>query len=225
MLSLFYNSIMMLGMIFFMIVIVFLTIKLFDAFGKTPEDPELKKRYSTFNFCSNFKQQNNHEDEQDTINVNLDELSDTEKAILEIKKFIPSFNEIDFINTANKAYSYIIEAHSNYDIDTLKTLLTNDIFEDFKKAIDDFKANNYTLHNNNIRIINSNIDSVKINDTIATIIVNFNSERCCFITDKNNKIVKGDDKTLSQFSETWSFCKNLKDTTSNTWLVSKISQQ
>lgn len=216
---------MMLGMIFFMIIIVFLAIKLFDAFGKTPEDLELKKRYSTFNFNNNFKQQNNQKYTQDTIDVNLDELSNTEKAILEIKKFIPTFNKTNFLNSANKAYSYIIEAHSDYDINTLKTLLTNDIFEDFKKSIDDFKTNDYTLHNKNIRIIKSSIESIKINDSIATIIVNYKSERCCFITNKNGEIIRGDDKTLSQFSETWSFCKNLKDTTSNTWLVSKISQQ
>lgn len=222
---LFYNSITMLGMIFFMIIVVFLAIKLFDAFGKTPEDPELKKRYSNFNFGNRFYNKEEKQEESNTIDVNLDELSDVEKSILEIKKFIPEFNETNFINSANKAYSCIIEAHSNYDIDTLKTLLTDNIFKDFQKSIDEFKADNYTLHNNNIRVIKSNIESIEINNSFATIVVNFKSERCCFITNQNNEIIKGDDKTLSQFTENWSFCKNLEDKSSNIWLVSKISQQ
>lgn len=221
----------MLKIIFFILILAFLYNKLQNLFGKENGNDELREKYSSkysaFFYDSN--DENNENYDQKTVDVEANDPNDNVKSLThessqlqKIKELIPTFDLEKFLNSAEKAYCYIIESVSKTNFDDLKELLTDRIFENFKTESEKLNQQNQRLFNTNIRIIEKKISGIDISDPIIKIAISFSSERCCYLTDSlTNEIIRGNNNLLTHFDETWTFEKNKNDK-SNIWKVSKI---
>ena len=127
-----------------------------------------------------------------------------------------------FINGAKMAFEMIINAFAKEDIETLKILLSEKIFQGFNSAIEDRKSKEYKLTTNLISIDKVEILSAMLIENQASIVVKIISKQINYISDNDQKIIEGKKDEISEIIDIWTFKKDVKSPNPN-WLVSATS--
>ena len=133
-----------------------------------------------------------------------------------------NFNQDNFLKGVESAVEMINEAFSNKDIDTLKNLLSSDIFNSFEKKIDDLTSHGKVLKSSLISIQSKKIDNITAKDNKILIDVLLEMEQINFIENMEKQVVMGDKKRIDIVKEKWTFERNIKSKT-NFWIVNNIS--
>ncbi len=148
--------------------------------------------------------QQNHESNK--VLENLDEnLKQTLNKIFQDCKISAEF----FINGAKSCFEMVIKAFSTQDLDTLKFLLSDKIFENFKNVVEDRKKQEKILNSNIISIEKCEILSASISQNIAYITVKFTSKQINYFTNNNGEIIEGKKDEISELKDVWTFKKDL----------------
>ena len=127
-----------------------------------------------------------------------------------------------FMNGAKMAFEMVINAFSKDDIETLKNLLSEKIFQGFNSAIEDRKSKELKLTTNLISIDKVEILSAMLIENQASIIVKITSKQINYVSDKEQKITEGKKDEISEINDIWTFKKDIKSPNPN-WLVSATS--
>jgi predicted lipid-binding transport protein (Tim44 family) len=127
-----------------------------------------------------------------------------------------------FMNGAKMAFEMIINGFAKDDLETLKILLAEKIYQGFESAINNRKNLEQKLNTNLISIDKSEIISAVLVDNFASIIVKFYSQQINFITDKDGKIIEGKKDEISKITDIWTFKKDINSNNPN-WIVSATS--
>ena len=126
--------------------------------------------------------------------VKVPSLSEKEIKFENIYKAINTFDHKQFLEGAKKAFEIIITSFNNGDKNTLKSLVSNDVYRAFEKAIDSNqnnpKAQFYSL-------IIDGIEDASVNDGKISISVNFTSEQ----------MLNNDEASIVKNRDTWTFEK------------------
>ena len=126
--------------------------------------------------------------------VKVPSLSEKEIKFENIYKAINTFDHKQFLEGAKKAFEIIITSFNNGDKNTLKSLVSNDVYRAFEKAIDSNqnnpKAQFYSL-------IIDGIEDASVNDGKISISVNFTSEQ----------MLNNDEASIVKNKDTWTFEK------------------
>jgi len=127
-----------------------------------------------------------------------------------------------FINGAKMAFEMIINAFSKDDVETLKILLSEKIFQGFNSAIEDRKTKEHKLTTNLISIDKVEILSAMLIENQASIVVKIISKQINYIADKEQKIIEGTKEEIAEITDIWTFKKDVKSPNPN-WLISATS--
>jgi len=127
-----------------------------------------------------------------------------------------------FINGAKMAFEMVINAFAKEDLETLKILLSEKIYQGFELAINNRKNLEQKLNTNLISIDKSEIISAILVDNYASIIVKFYSQQINYITDKDGKIIEGKKDEIAKINDIWTFKKDINSNNPN-WIVSATS--
>lgn len=134
----------------------------------------------------------------------------------------PSFSPDEFLDGAKQAYSIILECFAEGDRDTLKELLTPDVFAIYNDAIDDREANNLKQVTDLARLKSAEIVDAEKSGRKAIIGVKFEAELSSAMLDADGTPVEGDPDLLAQVSEVWTFERVIKSKAAN-WYLSDVS--
>ena len=156
---------------------------------------------------------NADDDFDNDISDYVEENSENEKTLKEIKALNKNFTVESFVSGAKKAYEIILMAFENSDLKTLKPLLDKSVFESFKSVVDDRQKRQLSIEASfigmrDIRITNVYFDK-KIN--MAEITVAFKSEMSTVVKDKTGKVIEGDPNEIKKQKDIWTFSKKLAD--------------
>ncbi len=156
---------------------------------------------------------NPDDDFDNDISDYVEENSENEKTLKEIKALNKNFTVESFVSGAKKAYEIILMAFENSDLKTLKPLLDKSVFESFKSVVDDRQKKQLSIEASfigmrDIRITNVYFDK-KIN--MAEITVAFKSEISTVVKDKTGKVIEGDPNEIKKQKDVWTFSKKLSD--------------
>lgn len=127
-----------------------------------------------------------------------------------------------FINGAKSAFEMILKSFANEDLETLKFLLAEKIYQGFKAALDQRRSQEKNLITNLISIEKVQIISVLKVGNIASIAVRLTSQQINYLTNKNGQVVEGRKDEILQLTDVWTFKKDLTSQNPN-WLVSATS--
>lgn len=127
-----------------------------------------------------------------------------------------------FVNGAKSAFEMIIKAFASNDLETLKFLLSEKIYQGFESAINQRKAEEKTLTTNIISIEKTEIISVMMTENIASIVVKFTSKQINYITNKSGQISDGRKDEISEITDIWTFKKDIQSQDPN-WVVHSTS--
>ena len=192
-----YGDLQFYDIIIFAAIAIFLVFRLRKVLGKrTGFEKKPKKDTEQQN---NFIKNNN----KDKI---IPELDDKFVKLNKAYETLDDFDHKNFLDGAKVAFETIIDAFNQGDKITLKSLLTQEVYKTFEKAIND-KNNDPES-----QIFSLNIEKVEntiINKGKIIIRIKFISEQF-----RNN-----DEKTIIKKEDTWSFEKLIKSNNPN-WLLS-----
>lgn len=127
-----------------------------------------------------------------------------------------------FVNGAKMAFEMIINAFAKEDIETLKILLSEKIFQGFNQAIEDRKAKEQKLITNLISVDKIEILSAILIENQASIVMKISSKQINYVCDKEQKIIEGAKDEIAEINDIWTFKKDVKSANPN-WLVSATS--
>ena len=120
--------------------------------------------------------------------VKIPQLRENEQKLEVVYKKIPTFEHRSFLEGAKKAFEIIITAFNKVDKDTLKNLVSKDVYKAFETAINNGSNNpNSQFYS----LVIDGVDDAKVENGNITIGVNFISEQ--ILGDNEEDIVKNKD--------------------------------
>jgi len=127
-----------------------------------------------------------------------------------------------FVSGAKSAFEMILKAFATADLETLKFLLSEKIYQSFESAINQRKSGEQTLTTNLISIEKAEIISVAIFENVASIAVKIVSKQINYVTDKSGQVVDGRKDEISEITDVWTFKKDITSPDPN-WIINATS--
>lgn len=139
-------------------------------------------------------------------------------AIDQIRLKDPSFNEKKFLEGAKAAFTKIVESFAQGDMTAVVWLLGPSVRQPFEKAIAARKEAGQTLENHVEKIAAVDIVSAKMEETRATLGVEFISHQINLLRDAKGEIVDGDPGQAEEVRDLWVFQRDMTSPDPN-WLL------
>ncbi len=143
----------------------------------------------------------------------------------EIAKADPTFDAASFLNGARIAYEAIVTAYARGDRDTLRGLLSREVFDSFSSVITDRESRGETNELSFVGISSSDIVDAHLADRIAHVTVRFVCELVTAVRDKAGNVIEGDIKAVRQVTDVWTFARNVASPNPNWQLVATDSPE
>jgi len=124
-----------------------------------------------------------------------------------------------FIEGAKIAYEKITIAFAKGEKNTLKPLLSANIYKSFSDEIDKRNKENLKTELTFVGVKSAEIKNFEKKDNIYIFTVNFISEIITCKKDKNNKIIEGNPNVIKTAKDVWKFSKNMWSRNPNWYLT------
>lgn len=124
-----------------------------------------------------------------------------------------------FIEGAKSAFEMVLKAFAAADLEGLKSLLAENIYDGFEAAINENKSAGKVITTNLIAINEVTILSARMLENTASIIVRFVSKQINYISDKDGKIIVGRKDEISEVIDVWTFKRDVTSPNPN-WIIS-----
>ena len=150
--------------------------------------------------------------------IPLESNSELRDAFRKIHAADRSFSVDNFVHGARTVYQMVLESFWSGDRETLKSYLSQDIYDQFEGAITAREKAEHTLENKILDIVNIDIVDASLKNKIAEISVHFKAEIIAVTRDKDGKAIDGNMSDATILNDKWTFTH---DTMSNdpSWLL------
>lgn len=146
-----------------------------------------------------------------------------EAGLVQIKMADPSFSVGQFLEGAAKAFEMIVDAYARNDTDTLKPLLSDDVYAQFANAIQEREERSETMETEIVVLKPPKAESIEVDGTQARIEVRFQSEQVNVVKDRDGNVVDGDQEHVDSVTDIWTFARDLSSRDPNWALVATRS--
>lgn len=146
-----------------------------------------------------------------------------QRALMDIKLADRGFDTDRFVSGARAAYEMVVTAFARGERDTLRPLLSDDVFHTFERAIKAREAKKERVEFTFLALKSARIHSAELKGQHAEISVTFDSEVMLAGYDPSGVLIEGDSKTPHQVTEVWTFARDLRSNDPNWTLVSTDS--
>ena len=241
------NGFQFIDIIFFAMIAIFLILRLRGALGKRdgnegsgfqdlfkqgPAEGEsdqendennvvnLSKRNVKSEASDNARANDN---ESDTALKETHDESPLAAGYAELRRNDTNFNDEDFTVGVRVAFEMILKAYSSADVDGLKALLSNEVYGNFAKAIQDREQAGHVMEDTLVRIMESEIVEAFMEGYNAHVTVKFVSEQVNVTRDENGDVVEGDPNAVLTATDFWTFARDTKNTDPNWFLIATRS--
>lgn len=146
-----------------------------------------------------------------------------EAGLVQIKMSDPNFTVGRFLEGAAKAFEMIVAAYARNDTDTLKPLLSPDVYAQFANAIQDREERGETMETELVVLKPPKLEGVTVEGTQASIDVRFQSEQVNVIKNRSGEVIDGDREHVDSVTDIWTFAHDLSSRDPNWVLVATRS--
>ncbi len=152
----------------------------------------------------------------------IDALSDeTVKAgLMSIRQVDHSFDLQQFLSGARLAFEMIVESYAAGDKDSLRPLLAEQVFRGFARAIDERVAVEQSLDTQLIMVSDPKVLEAKLDGTLASVTLRFESEQVNIVHDRDGNVVEGDPGQAEDVIDIWTFERNTENEDPN-WILTE----
>lgn len=146
-----------------------------------------------------------------------------EAGLVQIKMADPSFTVDHFLEGSAKAFEMIVAAYAGHDADTLKPLLSPDVYARFASAIQEREERGETMETELVILKPPKAEAIIVDGTRASIDVRFQSEQVNVIKNRAGEIIDGDREHVDSVTDVWTFARDLSSRDPNWALVATRS--
>lgn len=131
---------------------------------------------------------------------------------------IEPFDAREFVEGAKAAYEMIVSAFAAGDRETLKGLLSKDVFEGFDTAISQREAAGQKVETTFVAIDEAKIVAVDVRAKVASVTLRFASQMISATRDSAGEVIDGHADAVVDVIDTWTFSRTLGSRDPN-WLL------
>ncbi len=140
------------------------------------------------------------------------------QGLVAIRAADPQFNIAEFLSGAKTAFEWILSAFSKGEKQKLAMLLSDDVFQQFSRAIDELKQKNQRKETTLVSIVSQNITEARLDKTLARITLKFVTEQILLVRDEAGKIIEGDPSEAHHVEDEWTFERDITSKNPN-WKI------
>jgi predicted lipid-binding transport protein (Tim44 family) len=141
-----------------------------------------------------------------------------EPGLVQIKMADPSFTATKFLEGAAKAFEFIVAAYAKHDTDTLKPLLSAEVYGRFSATIQEREDRGETTETELVVLKPPKLESVDVQNGRAVVAVRFQSEQVNLVKDKEGKVIEGDRDHVESVTDIWTFSRDTASRDPN-WIL------
>lgn len=130
----------------------------------------------------------------------------------------PAFDPDGFLAGVRAAFEMIVGAFAAGDAATLRPLLNDEVFDNFKRAIDGRAAANETLQTTLVGIKSTDIIEAELEGRVAEITVSIVSEQINVTRNAAGEVTDGDPVKVEPVTDIWTFARHVRARDPN-WLL------
>ncbi len=207
-------------------VVVFILLRLYGVLGqKIGHDQPPQPRDATFDENSKVielpPRELEHssmkpEPEPEVIEEDLDVSIKT--GLQRIREYDRTFRRKEFLEGAKTAFEMVLDAFSKDDRDTLKMLLSKEIYTEFQEELKKRKDQESYIDTTLVSIMEAHIKDIDVESAKAKITVQFVSEQIQAERDKKGKVITDTASQIEHVDDEWVFERNLKSPNPN-WTI------
>lgn len=139
--------------------------------------------------------------------------------IAEIRASDESFDPEGFVQGARTAYDMVLTSFATGDTDTLRALLDDDVYDDFRRAISDRESRKETLETTVVAVKKADVIEASARGRLAELTIKFVSEIVNVTRDANNQVISGDPRDVQEITDFWTFLRDMRSNDPNWKLV------
>jgi predicted lipid-binding transport protein (Tim44 family) len=146
-----------------------------------------------------------------------------QRALMDVKLADRRFDTAQFLEGARAAHEMIATAYAKGDRETLRPLLSDEVFGAFEQGIVGREEHKERVEFAYLALRNAKITGAGIKDRMAEITITFESEFILAGYDPEGKLVEGDPKVPHSVTDIWTFARDLRSRDPNWTLVATAS--
>ncbi len=183
-------------------------------------EPEIKRNPVVVRSASSMHSQRDASEVDHDIADHVPVDSPSGKALAAMKVVEPEFSVDEFMDGARYAYELILMAFMNGDLDTLKRLLSDDVYASFESVVLERQQAGYSCEAKFIGVREAKLELATFDKRTedSEITVSFVGELTTVVRDADGTIVEGDPRTLKKDKNVWTFSRIMGDENPN-WLL------
>lgn len=217
------------NIIILLIAVIFVYKLLFSNFGLTSDEEKRKQNNVANNFIKNVtntKPNNNSKkvivfgdiEEFNKIYKNYINRVSKQKTLQDKDEF----DENKFLKSAEKVVGMVIDAFSEKRLDVLEKMLTTDLFQIFKKKIEN--SVDIIYKSVIVAVTDKKIESKILDKKNKEITVRINTDQINYIENTQGEIINGSKDKIVKVEELWTFVKDqTKNQENDVWLLKSIN--
>lgn len=149
--------------------------------------------------------------------------SPLQAGVAQIQAASPGFDLNEFTAGASGAFEMIVEAFAKGDRDTLQSLLSETVFENFTRAISAREEAKETLENTLVGIRSLTAIEAYMEGKIAHVTIKIVSEQVNITRDADGEVIDGDPNHITEITDIWTFARDTSSRDPNWELVATRS--
>ena len=121
----------------------------------------------------------------------------------------PDFDPDTFVEGARAAYEMIVTAFAEGDRETLRNLLSAEVYDSFSAALNDRRSRGETVESSFVGIEQSKIVEAGLDGDEAQVTVSFVSQMVSATRDADGEVVDGDPQEVGEVTDVWTFARSV----------------
>lgn len=144
-------------------------------------------------------------------------------AITQIKVADRSFTRKGFVDGARSAFEMVITAYALGDMKTLRSLLSEEVYNNFAEAVRTRERSSQTQETTLVGVDSAEIIDAEMDGRNALVTVKFVSQQVNAIRNEAGDVIDGDPNRVDQVTDIWTFSRDTRAPDPNWSLVATRS--
>ena len=149
------------------------------------------------------------------------DLNDKLRRVYEVD---PTFDPRQFVDGAKVAYEMVVQGFAEGDRKSLKTLLSNEVYQGFDQVISAREKAGQKVKSTFIGIEKADITDARIDGSEVTIVMRIVSQLISATYDAAGEVVEGNADSVAEVIDSWSFARDTRSRDPNWKLVQTQSE-
>jgi predicted lipid-binding transport protein (Tim44 family) len=137
----------------------------------------------------------------------------------------PAFEAGLFLSGAKVAYETIVTAYAHGERETLRNLLSPEVYDSFNAVIAERESRGETAEFSFVGLASADISDAHLDAQTAHITVRFVSDLVTAVRDRAGNVVEGDLKAVRRVTDVWTFARDVQSPNPNWRLVATDSAE